>query len=150
MLIKSLSSKLRIPLDSGMCLETLLLPEERYTATYLHEAEEFIPVYQYKLCFNKVCHVTFIVETTCEVAGTSHGVSSARDQIQLKLLPIKHRALVLYIALYDWHDPSCINFLIDKILANVVIPEIPLIACLPHALVPAKALTPDLPHPLAI
>lgn len=73
----------------------------------------------------------------------------ARDQKEFQLLSIEDRALILHITLYDRNDPSGVYLLKHEVLANVVVPEVALVTSLPHTLIAAEALAPDLAHALA-
>jgi len=55
---------------------------------------------------------------------------------------------VFDISLYYGHNPSGIHFLEQKVLANIVVPEIALVASFPNAL--ARALTPQLSRSLSV
>jgi len=68
-------------------------------------------------------------------------MSPPRYEHHIELLAVEHARFLLDIPLNDWHDPLGIYFVIVQILAYVVIPEVPRVASLPHALVTAERLT---------
>jgi hypothetical protein len=41
------------------------------------------------------------------------------------------------VALNNGHDPFSVNFVIENVLAYIIVPEISFVAGLPHALMPS-------------
>jgi hypothetical protein len=61
-------------------------------------------------------------------------MSSSWDQKYLQFLAIEELRRVLDITLNHRHYPPRINFLVEEVLANVEVPEVPLVAGVPYAL----------------
>ena len=100
----------------------LLLPEERYAATYLYEAIDELLVGQYYLAFDHVCYVTLLVNASLDESDTTPGLSAPRYQHDLDLLPVQSLNLLLQMPLYQRHRPYHICLLIAKVAEYVLIP----------------------------
>ena len=139
-----------ISFHGGLCFDALLLPEKWHTATNLDERIHEVTIDKDLLCLNKVSNVAIIVKTAGQIPGTSHSMPPTRYQQHLELLSIKYARLIFDVALYNWHDPFVINFLIGEILTNVIVPEVSFVARIPNILLTTEALISNTSHSLTV
>lgn len=76
---KNMASQLIASLDIDPIVETLvlLLPEQRYAATNLHETEHQRLRHNDQLALHEVGHIGIVVDAAPDKSGSSHGVPPA-------------------------------------------------------------------------
>lgn len=81
-------------------------------------------VSDYQFTLHKVGHVRVIVDASRNEPGSSHRVSTARNQHDIYLLSLELQSLLLNKPLNQWHRPEGVNVLKSEILGDLAIPVI--------------------------
>jgi len=77
-------------------------------------------------------------------------VSSSGNEDQLQGLSFKESCFVVNVALDHGDNPFGVNFLVEEVLANAIVPKVSFIAGVPNVLLAPKIVTSHVCCPLPV
>lgn len=94
-------------------------------------------IHYYLFCLDEISHIPLIIESPAQVPCPRLSMSPSGYQNHLEFFAVKSACLMFKVALNNGHDPFSVNFVIENVLAYIIVPEISFVAGLPHALMPS-------------
>ena len=109
--------------DVGSHSLLLLLPVQRYAATYLYKAVDLLIIGHNNFAFNSIGTVCFLVDTSLKESDATSGMPSSGDYHDLHLLKSIDMCnnSLFYAPLYQNNCPEGLNTLQTEILEDIFI-----------------------------